>query len=219
MPLRQTTGFVESLLRLAGLDWKVPDFSTLCRRQKTLNVSIPYRGGSGPLHLLIDATGIKAEGEGEWNARKHGGSKKRLWRKLHLGMDEETLEIRAVGVTTSNVGDAPMLPDLLEQIPPDQDIATVTADGAYDTRRCHNVIAARGAAAIIPPRKNAQLWKPNHGGRHRAKRSCEGVQVSRKGSLAKVDGISPPEPRRDQDELRQTPWPGPHGPRLRPAGC
>ena len=97
MPLRQTTGFVESLLRLAGLDWKVPDFSTLCRRQKTLNVSIPYRGGSGPLHLLIDATGIKAEGEGEWNARKHGGSKKRLWRKLHLGMDEETLEIRASG--------------------------------------------------------------------------------------------------------------------------
>ncbi|SFH17211.1 Transposase DDE domain-containing protein, partial [Phaeobacter italicus] len=105
MPLRQTTGFVESLLRLAGLDWKVPDFSTLCRRQKTLNVAIPYRGGSGPLHLLIDATGIKAEGEGEWNARKHGGSKKRLWRKLHLGMDEETLEIRAVGVTTSNIGD------------------------------------------------------------------------------------------------------------------
>ena len=122
-----------------------------------MNVAIPHRGGTGPLHLLIDATGIKAEGEGEWNARKHGGPKKRLWRKLHLGMDEETLEIRAVGVTTSNVGDAPMLPDLLEQIPPDQEIASVTADGAYDTRRCHNVIAARGAAAIIPPRKNAQL--------------------------------------------------------------
>ncbi len=60
MPLRQTTGFVESLLRLAGLDWKVPDFSTLCRRQKTLSIAIPYRGGTGPLHLLIDATGIKA---------------------------------------------------------------------------------------------------------------------------------------------------------------
>ena len=105
MPLRQTTGFVESLLRLAGLDWKVPDFSTL-------SVTIPCRGGTGPLRLLVDATGIKAEGEGEWNARKHGGAKKRLWRKLHLGMDEETLEIRAVGVTTGNVGDAPMLPDL-----------------------------------------------------------------------------------------------------------
>jgi hypothetical protein len=73
MPLRQTTGFVESLLRLVGLDWRVPDFSTLCRRQRRLNVAIPYRGGTGPLNLLIDSTGIKAEGEGEWNARKHGG--------------------------------------------------------------------------------------------------------------------------------------------------
>ena len=116
------------------------------------------------MHLLIDATGIKAEGEGEWNARKHGGPKKRLWRKLHLGMDEKTLEIRALGVTTSNVGDAPMLPDLLEQIPSDQEIATVTADGAYDTRRCHNTIAARGAAAIIPPRKTAKPWKPSTAG-------------------------------------------------------
>ena len=89
------------------------------------------------------------------------GPKKRPWRKLHLGMDEETLEIRAVGVTASNIGDAPMLSDLLEQIPPDQEIATVTADGAYNTRRCHNVIAARGAAAIIPPRKNAEAVSAN----------------------------------------------------------
>ncbi|WP_299414736.1 IS5 family transposase [uncultured Sulfitobacter sp.] len=149
MPLRQTTCFVECLLRLAGLDWKVPDFSALGRRQKALNVAIPYRGGSGPLHLLIGATEIKAEDEGEWNARRNGGPKRCLWRKVHLGMDEETLEIRAFGVTTRNVGDAPMLPDLLDQIPPDQEIATVTADRAYDTRRCHNVLAARGAAAII----------------------------------------------------------------------
>jgi len=70
MALRQTTGFVENLLQLIGLDWVVPDFSTLCRRQKTLNVNIPYRGSQGPLHLLIDSTGIKAEGEGEWHARK-----------------------------------------------------------------------------------------------------------------------------------------------------
>ena len=69
MPLRQTTGFVQSLLRLVGLDWAVPDFSTLCRRQRKLNVAIPYRDGVGPLNLLIDSTGIKAEGEGEWNAR------------------------------------------------------------------------------------------------------------------------------------------------------
>src|SRR6056300_323115 len=140
MPLRQTTGFVESLLRLAGLDWKVPDFSTLSRRQKTLSVAIPYRGGTGPLHLLVDSTGIKAEGEGEWNARKHGGPKRRLWRKIHIGVDEETLEIRAIEVTSSSIGDAPMLPDLLSQIPPDQELGSVTADGAYDTRKCHDAI-------------------------------------------------------------------------------
>ncbi|WP_097807154.1 IS5 family transposase [Pelagimonas varians] len=164
LPLRQTTGFVQSLLQLIGLDWAVPDFSTLCRRQRTLNVSLPYRGGTGPLNLLIDSTGIKAEGEGEWNARKHGGSKRRIWRKIHIGIDEETLEVRAVEVTGSNIGDAPVLPDLLNQIPPSQDISSVTADGAYDTRKCHEVIAGRNAHAVIPPRKNAKPWKPTSAG-------------------------------------------------------
>ena len=159
MALRQTTGFVESLLRLIGLDWTVPDFSTLSRRQKTLAVNIPYRGSKGPLHLLIDSTGIKVEGEGEWHARKHGGPKRRVWRKIHLGIDEETLEIRAVEVTGSHIGDAPVLPDLLNQIPAEQEIGSVTADGAYDTRKCHDAIADRGAHAVIPPRKNGKPWK------------------------------------------------------------
>mgnify|MGYP000019659437 CR=1 FL=1 len=126
-PLRQTAGFVESLLKLAGLNWSVPDFSTLCRRQRTLSVAIPYKGSTGPLHLLIDSTGIKAEGEGEWNARKHGGPKRRLWRKIHIGIDEQTLEIRAVELTNNSIGDAPMLPDLLNQIPADQELGSVTA--------------------------------------------------------------------------------------------
>ena len=164
MALRKTTGFVESLLHLIGLDWAVPDFSTLSRRQMTLKVNIPYRGSAGPLHLLIDITGIKVEGEGEWNARKHGGSKRRVWRKIHIGIDEQTLEIRAAELTTSDVGDAPMLPELLDQIPLDQEIASVTADGAFDTRKCHDAIVARNAAAIIPPRKNAKLWKPDTSG-------------------------------------------------------
>jgi len=164
LPLRQTTGFVQSLLQLIGLDWVVPNFSTLCRRQRTLNVSLPYRGGTGPLNLLIDSTGIKAEGEGEWNARKHGGSKRRIWRKIHIGIDEETLEVRAVEITSSNVGDAPVLPDLLNQIPSNQNIGSVTADGAYDTRKCHEAIAARDAHAVIPPRKNAKPWKPTSAG-------------------------------------------------------
>ncbi|WP_390910353.1 IS5 family transposase [Pseudosulfitobacter sp. SM2401] len=164
LPLRQTTGFVESLLELAGLDWTVPDFSTLRRRQRTLSVIIPYQGSPGPLHLLIDSTGIKAEGEGEWNAHKHGGPKRRLWRKIHIGIDEETLEIRAVEVTSSGIGDAPMLPDLLDQIPPDEEIGSVTGDGAYDTRKCHDAIAERNAHAVIPLRKNAKLWKPDTSG-------------------------------------------------------
>lgn len=191
MPLRQTTGFVESLLRLAGLDWAVPDYSTLCRHQRRLNVSLPYRGGTGPLNLLIPSRDIAAqctaghwiaqasrplsghgfampcravEDEGEWNARKHGGSKRRLWRKIHIGIDEETLEVRAVEVTTSNIGDAPMLPELLNQISPEQDVGSVTADGAYDTRKCYDAIAARGAHAVIPPRKNAKPWKPTSKG-------------------------------------------------------
>jgi hypothetical protein len=159
MALRQTTGFVESLLGLVGLDWTVPDFSTLSRRQKTLAVNIPYRGSKGPLHLLIDSTGIKVEGDGEWNARKHGGPKRRVWHKIHLGIDEETLEIRAVEITGSHIGDAPVLPELLSQIPADQEIGSVTADGAYDTRKCHDAIADRGAHAVIPPRKNAKPWK------------------------------------------------------------
>lgn len=113
------------------------------------------------MHLLIDSTGIKAEGESEWNARKHGGPRRRLWRKIHTGIDEETLEICAVEVTSSSIGDAPMLPDLLDQIPLDQEIGGVTGGGAYDTRKCHDAIAARNAHAVVPPRKNAKLWKPD----------------------------------------------------------
>lgn len=125
---------------------------------------LPYRGSTGPLNLLIDSTGIKSEGEGEWNARKHGGPKRRIWRKIHLGIDAETLGVRAVEITGSNIGDAPMLPELFEQIPPDQEIELVTAAGAYDTRNCQEVIAARHADAVIPSRKNAKPWRSTSAG-------------------------------------------------------
>ena len=177
LPLRQTTGLVERLLKLAGLDGSVPDFSTLSRRQKGLNVTIPYRAKTGALHLLIDSTGIKAEGEGEWFAKKHGPSKPRQWRKVHLGIDANTLEIRAIEVTGSRVGDAPMLPELLDQIPADQPIDKVSADGAYDTRACHTAIAARDACAVIPSRKNARPWLENTPG---AKARNETVRSTRR---------------------------------------
>ena len=111
------------------------------------------------MHLLIDRTGIKVEGEGEWHARKHGVPKRRVWRWIHIGVDEETLEVRVVEITGGHFGDTPILPDLLDLIPLDQEIGRVTADGAYDTRKCHEVIANRSAHAVIPPRKNEKHWK------------------------------------------------------------
>ena len=159
LALRQTTGMVRSLLRLAGLDWDVPDFSTLSRRQKHLQVTLTYQRRGEALHLLIDSTGIKMLGEGEWKRKKHGADYRRQWRKVHLGIDAQTLEVRAIEITANSVGDAPMLPALLEQIPPEEALASVGADGAYDTKACHAAIASRGASALIPVRKNAQPWK------------------------------------------------------------
>jgi len=176
LPLRQTAGMVACLLRLGGLDWPVPDYSTLCRRQKTLAVQIPYRRANGPMNLLVDSTGIQFLGEGEWKRKKHGAEYRRQWRKVHLGIDAHTLEIRAIEVTDNSVGDAPMLLELLEQIPPDEPIASVSGDGAYDTKACHAAIAQRNAQAVIPPRKNAQTWKATLVGAHarnEALRACD----------------------------------------------
>lgn len=164
LALRQSLGLVESLLRLAGLDWRVPDFSTVCRRQKDLSVKQPYRPSTTALDLLVDSTGIKFLGEGEWKCKKHGAEYRRQWRKVHLAIDARTLDIRAIEVTDNGTGDAPMLPELLSQIPPDEPIASVGGDGAYDTKACHAAIALRNAQAIIPPRKNARAWKGTQAG-------------------------------------------------------
>ena len=159
LPLRQTTGMVASILSMAGLDWPVPDFSTLSRREKTITVQIPSRRAPGPLNLLVDSTGIKFLGDGEWLARKHGTHRRRQYRKVHLAMDTATGDIRAVEFTPSREGDSPVLPDLLDQIPEDEQIGTVTGDGAFDTRRCHTAILEPGGTAVIPIRRNGRLWK------------------------------------------------------------
>lgn len=85
--------------------------------------------------------------------------KRRVWRKIHLGVDGQTLEVRAVEITGNQIGVSPVLPDLLNQTPTEKEIASITADGAYDTRKCHDAIADHGANAVIPPVKNAQPWK------------------------------------------------------------
>jgi hypothetical protein len=153
-----------SLLRLAGLDWPVPDYSTVSRRQKTLQVAIGAVPSTTGLHLLVDSTGIKMLGEGAWKTKKHGAEYRRQWRKVHLGIDASTLEIRAMEVTDNSSGVAPVLPALLDQIPADEKIASVSGDGAYDTKDCHEAIALRAADAIIPTRKNAKPWKTNRCG-------------------------------------------------------
>lgn len=131
LALRQILGLVESLLRLVGLDWKAPDFSTMCRRQ---------------------------------------------WHKVHLAIDAQTLDIRAIEVTDNETGDAPMLPELLSQIPPEEPMRSVGGDGAYDTKACQEAIAGRKAQAIIPPRQNARAWKSTQTGaasRNEALRACQ----------------------------------------------
>jgi hypothetical protein len=153
--LRQTSGMVSSLLKLSGLDWPTPDYSTLCRRQQHLQVNIAYRPNPNGLHLLVDSTGVKMLGEAEY---------RRQWRNVHLAIDAETLEIRGIEVTSNRVGDAQMLPDLLDQIPPHEQIESVSGDGAYDTKQVHTAIAERGAQAIIPVRKNGKPWQENTSG-------------------------------------------------------
>lgn len=157
LALRQTTGLVESVLKLCGLSWPVPDFSTLCRRQLDLNVQIPYTRSKAGLHLLVDSTGIKFLGEGEWKCKKHGPERRRQWRKLHIGIDAKTLQIRAICVTSNNVSDAAVIPDLLQQLPGDETLESLTGDGAYDTQPAYEAVIRRGAIPIIPPRKNARI--------------------------------------------------------------
>ena len=129
-PLRQTLGLVQSLLRMAGLPWSAPDYSTVCRRQKSLEVQVRYRASDKGLHLLADSTGIKFLGEGEWKTKKHGAERRRQWCKVHLGIDAETLQIRAIVVSTNEVGDSPVAAELLSQIPSHEKLASFTGDGA-----------------------------------------------------------------------------------------
>ena len=154
----------------------MPDFSTVCRRQKTLQVELSSLQTKSPLQLLVDITGIKFLGEGEWKREKHGADSRRAWRKVHSGIDAQTLEIRAIEVTSNAIGDAPMLPKLQAQIGADERIESVCADGAYDTRGCLDAIAERQAIAVIAPRKNASHWKKSSAGsahRNEAIRACK----------------------------------------------
>ena len=151
LPLRATQGFAQSLRKLAFPTLPVPNYTTLSRREQTLKVALPTRCPDEPLHLVLDSTGSKVYGEGEWKVRKHGWSKRRTW---HLAMNANAGEICAALMPHQDVGDGKVLAELLDQIPEDVTIDTIGGDGAYDTKPSHARIAARGAAPSIPPRED-----------------------------------------------------------------
>jgi IS5 family transposase len=154
---RQCQGFLESIFELMGIKLPVPDHSTLSRRLGQLPVPLPVLPKQGARHVVVDSTGVKVYGEGEWKTRQHGVSKRRTWRKLHLGVDEGTGEILVAVVSTNNVSDGEVLPDIIDAI--EDEIEQVSADGAYDQRQCYDAIRARQAKAAIPPRKGAKIWQ------------------------------------------------------------
>ena len=160
LPLRQTEGFVRSILTVmrAGLD--APDHTTLSRRSQLLDVAAHDLPATGPLHLIVDSTGLSVVGEGEWAAAKHGGRGTRGWKKLHLGVDRSGV-IVAHALTEATVDDATVGIDLIGAAA--GDVASVTADAAYDTVAFYEAASARHAQVVVPPIRTAKVSR--HGPR------------------------------------------------------
>src|SRR3954470_23758563 len=154
LALRQTEGLIGSLMRLLGLDLPIPDHTTLSRRAETLEVPRP-RSGPEPVHLLVDSTGLKLCGAGEWLIEKHGTRRRRAWRKMHIGVDADTGRIVASELTTHDVDDGSQVGPLLDQVT--GAVASVTGDGAYDQDGVYASVAERHpeARVIVPPRSTA----------------------------------------------------------------
>jgi len=173
LPYRATEGLIKSLMRLCQLDLPVPDHTPMSRRAAQLSVKIPRRPRKGPTHVVVDSTGLKIFGEGEWaeaglreaslraagagrlckadcgTVRQHGVGKRRTWRKVHLAVDATTKDIIGIEVTTTAWGDSEILPSLLDQV--EGEITQISADGAYDSHGCHAAIAERDARATTRP--------------------------------------------------------------------
>jgi IS5 family transposase len=155
--VRQTEGLLTSIGELLHLEVPIPHYSTLSRRRTTLAIVLPRTRSKEALHMVVDSTGVKVFGEGEWKVRQHGYTYRRTWRKVHGGVDEASGEIVAAVVTTNDYHDSQLLPDLLNQV--DEAIRQVSGDGAYDRRTCYDAIGKCKAQATIPPQHNAKIWQ------------------------------------------------------------
>ena len=154
LPLRQAEGFLRSVLSLMGVDLEAPDHTTLSRRSQSLAVEFRRIPSRGPIHLIVDSTGLSIVGEGEWAAVKHGGRGHRGWKKLHLAVDRAGV-IVAHALTEPTVDDATIGIDLIETV--DDEIARVTADAAYDTVAFYEAAGMRDATVVVPPSKTARV--------------------------------------------------------------
>ncbi|CAK2766625.1 transposase [Vibrio crassostreae] len=160
LPLRALQGFIDSIFELLEVPLTSPDYTCISKRSKTVQIKYRNKSRGTIRHIAIDSTGLKVFGEGEWKVKKHGAEKRRTWRKLHLAVDVETHEAISAEVSLVSVGDSEVLPTLLN--PLRRRIDTVSADGAYDTKSCHETLKNKGSAPLIPPRKNAALWEDGH---------------------------------------------------------
>ncbi|HEY4650372.1 MAG TPA: IS5 family transposase [Pontibacter sp.] len=157
-PLRQTTGFVSSLLTMLGYGmYAVPDYTTLCRRQGCLPVEVSKAlAGNSKIDIALDSTGLKVYGEGEWKVRKHGASKRRTWRKLHIGINSNTQEIVCVSLTSNSAEDAQAACDMLRD--KTRCVSSFIGDGAYDDFKLRQVLGS-AVKQVIPPKKGAVVRK------------------------------------------------------------
>jgi len=175
---RGVEGFMRSIFQLLKVDLPVPDHSTLSKRGKGLKVNLPKKSAQN-LDIVMDSTGLKIYGEGEWKVRMHGVSKRRTWRKLHVGANPDDGEIQAVLLTENRVSDDQAVAELLAQIA--QPLHAFAADGAYDKRKVYDGLNAHSpdVTILIPPRKNARIWKHGNSKTERLKRD-ENLRAIRK---------------------------------------
>lgn len=176
LPNRAAAGFGRSIFVMLKVNLPIPDHATLSRRSKGLKVKLPKKAG-GKIDIVFDSTGLKVYGEGEWKMRTHGQSKRRTWRKLHMGVEPESGEIEAVALTENSVSDGDMVAPLLQQV--EQPIDHLAADGSYDQRKVYDSINqyAPQAAVLIPPRRNAHIWQ--HG-------NCKAERIRRDENLCAI---------------------------------
>src|SRR5689334_19312377 len=157
LALRQTEGLIGSILQLLGLDLPVPDFSTLSRRAQNLVLPAQPRTTGGAIHLLVDSSGLKLGGPGEWLVEKHGTKKRRSWRKLHIGFDAVSGRIVAAILTDHDVDDASQVELLLDRIA--EPVEVFMGNGGYDRTGVYTTLDQRHPAATVvaPPRSDAVL--------------------------------------------------------------